>query len=48
MSKQRENRKEVQHAGKAPLNFTCGKCRRVHEYDEENPYECPDDVDKNE
>jgi len=23
-----------------PINYTCGECGRVHEFDKEKPYQC--------
>ncbi len=29
-------------AYKDPINYTCGECRKVHAFDPDKPYECPD------
>lgn len=29
-----------------PINFTCGLCRRVHPFDAESPYGCPDEKEE--
>jgi len=41
MSSQRKLRAEKRAKYKAPKNYTCGACRKVHVYDKEKPYECP-------
>jgi hypothetical protein len=41
MSTQRKNRKEVQNSKTDPINYTCGICFKVHEFDPEKPYVCP-------
>jgi len=46
MSSQRQLRNEVRAAHTDPINFTCGVCGKVHEF---NPdYKCPDEVVTNE
>lgn len=34
--------KEHRAAGKDPINFTCGQCRKVQPYSETMKFECPD------
>jgi len=41
MSTQRKKRAEKREAETAPINFTCGLCRRVHKFNEN--YECVED-----
>jgi len=40
MSSQRKVRAEKREAQDNPINFTCGECHQVHEYNE--GYLCPD------
>lgn len=42
MSEQRKERKFRQGEHADPINYTCGVCNRVHPFDSEKPYECPD------
>lgn len=42
MSTQRKIRKDKQVSEQEPINFTCGKCRKVHKYDSDNHLKCPD------
>lgn len=40
MSTQRKERAKQREEENNPINFTCGVCGQVHEYNE--GYECPD------
>ncbi len=40
----REERKASRAAHSDPINYTCGECGKVHEFDPDNPYVCPDKV----
>lgn len=44
MSEQRKKRKGEQNSHNDPINFTCGICKKVHPFDPDNPYKCPDHV----
>jgi len=37
----RKDRRETVAEHNDPINYVCGHCRRVNEFDSEKPYECP-------
>lgn len=44
MSEQRNKDKEKAALHEDPINYTCGKCKRVHKFISENPYVCEYDI----
>jgi len=40
MSSQRRSRKDKQNSNSNPINYTCGVCKQVHEFDDAKPYQC--------
>ena len=44
MSEARNQRKKHRSEEHDPINYTCGKCKRVHKFDSEKPYVCEYDI----
>jgi hypothetical protein len=39
-----KDRAKLREESNPPINFTCGKCKKVHPF--VDGYDCPDDVDE--